>query len=143
MYSSIVVGTDGSPTATEAVAHAISLARATGATLHVVTVRKPEPALVGAPEVGVPPLDADYGGLDADATLEGARLVAESAGVPIRTHAVIGAAAGSLIEVARSVSADLLVVGSRGMQGARRLIGSVPNSVTHHAPCSVLVVHTC
>jgi nucleotide-binding universal stress UspA family protein len=40
------------------------------------------------------------------------------------------------------VHAELIVVGNRGMTGARRLLGSVPNSVAHRAPCSVLIVHT-
>jgi nucleotide-binding universal stress UspA family protein len=45
-------------------------------------------------------------------------------------------------DIAESVHADLIVVGNRGMTGARRLLGSVPNSIAHRAPCSVLIVHT-
>ena len=38
---------------------------------------------------------------------------------------------------------DLVVVGNKGMTGARRfLLGSVPNNISHHAPCSVLIVKT-
>ena len=43
----------------------------------------------------------------------------------------------------RSASADLIVVGNKGMTGAKRfLLGSVPNKVSHHAPCSVLIIRT-
>jgi nucleotide-binding universal stress UspA family protein len=47
-----------------------------------------------------------------------------------------------MISVAEGVGADLIVVGSKGMKGARRIIGSVPNSVAHRAPCHVLVAKT-
>jgi nucleotide-binding universal stress UspA family protein len=45
-----------------------------------------------------------------------------------------------LVELAEHHGADLLVIGNRGMQ--RRLLGSVPNTITHKARCSVLVVKT-
>ena len=48
----------------------------------------------------------------------------------------------ALVSVAETVHADLIVVGNRGMQGARRVLGSVPNHVSHHARCDVLVVDT-
>jgi nucleotide-binding universal stress UspA family protein len=55
----------------------------------------------------------------------------------------VGEAAEVLIDVATAQSADVIVVGNRGMTGAKRfLLGSVPNRVAHHAPCSVLVVRT-
>jgi nucleotide-binding universal stress UspA family protein len=45
--------------------------------------------------------------------------------------------------VAETEGADLIVVGNKGMTGARRfLLGNVPNKVSHHAPCSVLIVRT-
>lgn len=55
-----------------------------------------------------------------------------------------GDAASALIDVAETTKADLIVVGSRGMTGAARfLLGSVPNRVAHHAPCTVMIVRTC
>ena len=52
-------------------------------------------------------------------------------------------AATALIDIAEEVGADLLVIGNRGMSGARRFIlGSVPNKISHHAPCSLLIVDT-
>jgi nucleotide-binding universal stress UspA family protein len=48
-----------------------------------------------------------------------------------------------LVELAEHLKADLLIVGNRGMTGVRRfMLGSVPNKVAHHAPCSVLIVDT-
>ncbi len=47
-----------------------------------------------------------------------------------------------LCDLAAHLQADLIVVGNKGMQGGRRFLGSVPNTVSHHAPCSVLIVDT-
>ena len=63
-------------------------------------------------------------------------------GVPVQTYSVAGEPADVVIKVATGVEADLIVVGSKGMQGARRLIGSVPNSIAHRAPCHVLIAKT-
>jgi nucleotide-binding universal stress UspA family protein len=51
-----------------------------------------------------------------------------------------GDPADVLTRLAEDCNADLLVIGNRGMH--RRVLGSVPNSVTHKAPCSVYVVKT-
>jgi nucleotide-binding universal stress UspA family protein len=67
---------------------------------------------------------------------------AKRAGVEPKRHLIVGPAAEVLVTAATDLGADLLVVGNRGMTGVRRVLGSVPNHVTHHAPCSVLVVDT-
>ena len=67
---------------------------------------------------------------------------AAGAGIRTRVHAGLGNPGDFLVEVATAVGADLVIVGNRGMSGVRRALGSVPNHVTHHAPCSVLVVRT-
>jgi nucleotide-binding universal stress UspA family protein len=67
---------------------------------------------------------------------------AKLAGVDVVTHARTKDAAGSIIEVAEEVAADLIVVGNKAMHGARRVLGSIPNSVSHQARCSVLIVQT-
>jgi nucleotide-binding universal stress UspA family protein len=67
---------------------------------------------------------------------------AQAMGVTVATHALVGSAAQALCDLAERVGADLLVVGNRGMKGGRRFLGSVPNTVSHHAPCSVLIVDT-
>ena len=53
----------------------------------------------------------------------------------------MGDAADAILDVAEEQGSDLIVVGNKGMTGATRfLLGSVPNKVSHHAPCSVLIV---
>jgi nucleotide-binding universal stress UspA family protein len=143
MYKRIVVGTDGSPTATEAVQTAAALAAQCGAELHVVSAFKPISALITNPEFASISA-ALYDEIDPAA---GAKDVTERAcealsGCQVTQHQVVGAAADALCDVAATIDADLVVVGSRGMTGARRVLGSVPNSVAHHAPCSVLIVDT-
>lgn len=71
------------------------------------------------------------------------RAVAGIEGVEVVTHARPGMPGQALCEVASEEKADVLVVGNRGMHGARRLLGSVPNYCAHHADCAVLVVPTC
>jgi nucleotide-binding universal stress UspA family protein len=78
------------------------------------------------------------------ALLERAQSEALSAGLrEVSTFARQGDAADAIIDVAEEQRAELIVVGNKGMSGARRfLLGSVPNRVSHHAPCSVLIVRT-
>jgi nucleotide-binding universal stress UspA family protein len=61
----------------------------------------------------------------------------------VETFAREGDPADAILDVAEEREADLIVIGHKGMTGARRfLLGSVPNKVSHHAPCSVLIVRT-
>lgn len=142
MYQSIVVGTDGSDTAAAAVRHAFALAKVTDATVHVVTAwsRMPSLVLSSASVVGpqVPTDDGEWvTRLHEDVRQQGAET-----GVPVSTYAAEEAPAKALLDVAREVGADLLVVGNQGMTGLRGKLGSVPNTVAHKAPCAVLVVPT-
>jgi nucleotide-binding universal stress UspA family protein len=143
MYKSIVVGTDGSPTADLALERAIELARLCGAALHVVSAYDPAPARVGgnppSPEAAEWSISPHF---KVDAVLERAADVAKGGDVEIQQHGPRGDPSGAILSVAQQEQADLIVLGSRGMQGARRVLGSVPNSVSHHAPCSVLIVKT-
>jgi nucleotide-binding universal stress UspA family protein len=143
MFSTIVVGTDGSDTARQAVIQAAETARALGAKLLVVSAYSPVAARV---EAGGGREAADWN-VGSDVLVEGVLTDAISAtaasGIEVETRAVRGDAADALIEVAERENADLIVVGNKGMTGARRyLLGSVPNKVSHHAPCSVLIVRT-
>jgi nucleotide-binding universal stress UspA family protein len=72
-----------------------------------------------------------------------ARQQLESAGVDTRTHVCSGDPAQALIAIAEDESAQMIIVGNRGMSGPRRILGSVPNSVSHQARCAVLIVPTC
>jgi nucleotide-binding universal stress UspA family protein len=144
MFSSIVVGTDGSSTATEAVRRAAGLAAGWGATLHVVSAHVPSSAKVAVGRASVPEAkkwapDPDF---KVDAVLDQAAALARADGAEVTVHAPRGDPADALMAVAEREGADLIIVGNRGMTGARRLLGSVPNKVTHHASCSVLVVNT-
>jgi nucleotide-binding universal stress UspA family protein len=143
MYSSIVVGTDGSDTARQAVIQAAEMARATGARLVVVSAYTPVAARVSA---GGSPEAADWNvGSDVlvDGVLSDAKSATAASGIAVETRAIRGDAADGIIEVAEQEGADLIVVGNKGMTGTRRfLLGSVPNKVSHHAPCSVLIVRT-
>jgi nucleotide-binding universal stress UspA family protein len=147
MYSSIVVGTDGSERAREAVLHAANLARMTGATLHVVSAykRAGDGLAMAIPEVGAmaAAVAVDDEAIRASVAEQVRRAVAGIEGVEIVHHVRPGVAGPALCEVAHEEKADLVVVGNRGMQGARRVFGSVPNHVAHHAECAVLVVPSC
>jgi nucleotide-binding universal stress UspA family protein len=150
MFKNIVVGTDGSEGATRAVEAAAELAAAQGgATLHIVSVQKPMAAsAMAASEMAV--AGAVASGLEweeearhaLEGTLERAGRDASRSGVTVETHARFGSPAEVLCDLAAHVDADLIVVGNRGMQGGRRFLGSVPNTVSHHSPCSVLIVDT-
>jgi nucleotide-binding universal stress UspA family protein len=147
MFESIVVGTDGSPTATIAVRHAIELAQRDGARLHIVSAYEPvsnQRLRVERLEV---PKDVQWmvsPREDVLEVLDQSCREAEEAGVTqVETFARQGDAADAIIDVAEEQTADLIVVGNKGMTGAKRfLLGSVPNKVSHHAPCSVLIVRT-
>jgi nucleotide-binding universal stress UspA family protein len=147
VFASIVVGTDGSDTAKTAVRYAIDLARELGARLQIVSAYEPvaDQRLRGE-QVEVP---EDLQWMvnpreDVLAVLSVARAEAQSVGVQdVETFARQGDAADAILDVAEEQRSDLIVVGNRGMTGAKRfLLGSVPNKVSHHAPCSVLIVRT-
>lgn len=138
MFQTIVVGTDGSGTAAAAVRHAVELCKAFGAELVAVSA-------YSAPREAPPPLaDAHFtpGPEIAAGLLED---VEKRYGAQVKIRAISreGSAADAIIEVAEAEKADLIVVGNKGMTSAKRfLLGSVPNAVSHHAPCHVLIVHT-
>lgn len=144
IFERIVVGTDGSATARSAVALATRLAAASGATLHLVSAYQ-EPFQVVVPEAMIPVSVEDRERLrrHTESHLEQLAACARAEGVDrIEVHCVKGAPAEALLDVAAGCEADLIVIGSVGMTGARRFLGSVPNRVTHHAHCNVLVVRT-
>ena len=120
MYERILVGTDGSATASKAVARAVEVAKAQGARLTILSAGKAArtgPALAAA--------EAAYAG----------------SGVTIDTKAVEGDAVEALVKEAKGY--DLLVTGNKGMTGITRFLkGSVPNKVAHHLPCALLIVKT-
>lgn len=142
MYSTIVVGTDGSETASGAVSVASELARHHGARLHLVKAYQQSAAAMAAPTAAF--VVADPGPESAHLAAEAEEILAATAqrcaGVTVEQHACQGPTAEVLVAVAEELKADLIVVGSRGMH--RRILGSVPNTVAHNAPCAVLIVKT-
>jgi nucleotide-binding universal stress UspA family protein len=123
MPERILVGTDGSSTAERAVDRALEVAKASGASLTVVCAG-PEPRAKAV----------------VDATL--ARL--QDTGVEIDGLTGDGEPSSVLVDIAEAGGYDLLVTGNRGMTGITRFLrlGSVPNRVTHHLPCNMLIVKT-
>ena len=139
MYKNLLVGADNSATALRAVQAAVELAHAFDAKLHIVTAYKPQAVLT--PDLPAEFLEANYLP-PADSLLDELISVARRANVDAEVHAATGEPAEAIVRVATRVGADLIIVGNKGMRGARRVLGSVPNSIAHHAPCSVLIVDT-
>ncbi len=142
MYRCIVVGTDGSPTAAAAVGHAVALAKVTGAALHLVTAWSSGAMGAAAGAMVGAVLPDSSAAAWAEELLRGCAQEAEAEGLTVQTHAVEGPPVQAIIDVARATGADLIVTGNRGMTGLRGVLGSVPNSLAHRAPCAVLIVPT-
>jgi nucleotide-binding universal stress UspA family protein len=146
LFKRIVVGTDGSETAKEAVKQAASLAQLTGAALEVVSAYEPvSQRRIESEREGAPAdIQHEFGPReDVNFALDGAVAIARSMDVEVKPHPRDGDPADAILSVADEVGADLIVVGNKGMTGARRfLLGSVPNKVSHHAGCGVLIVRT-
>lgn len=143
MYASIVVGTDGSETAQRAVAEACALATTLGCVLHLVSAYEP---LRGVRIAGAPAGAAEVWDVKPDVAVqsivEEAAATARISGADVKVHTVTGDPADALLEVAERERAGLIVVGNRGMHGMTRVLGSVPNKVSHRAGCSVLIAST-
>ncbi len=146
MFTRIVVGTDGSETAAQAVRQAVELARLSGAQLSIVSAYAPLSGRRVQGEQQQAPADVQYEigpREDVNLILDAAAAEAKKEGIEVQTHPVEADPADAILNVAEEVKADLIVVGNKGMTGARRyLLGSVPNNVSHHAPCSVIIVRT-
>jgi nucleotide-binding universal stress UspA family protein len=146
MIGSIVVGTDGSDTAKEAVRQATELAKAVGARVHLVSAYEPVGEGRLREERQQIPEDMQWmvnPREDVDSTLKEASEGIQASGLEVETYAREGDPADAILDVAEEQNADLIVVGNKGMTGAKRfLLGSVPNKVSHHAPCSVMIIRT-
>lgn len=139
----IAVGTDGSDTAMKAVDFAIDLAARSGSELVVASSYEPvgEARLQRERDETPPELQWSVNPTeDVEAVLREVEERAKARGLRVTSEARVGEPASVLCEVAGEHAADLLVVGSRGMH--RKHLPSVPNSVSHRAPCSVLIVKT-
>jgi nucleotide-binding universal stress UspA family protein len=134
-----VVGTDGSETAAKAAERAGELAQATGATVHVVcayTHRGTTTIQAGSDTFFVSALT------DAEDIAQRQASALRAVGVTVTIAALDGKPAAIILDEAKRVGADLIVVGNRRMQGVQRILGAVANDIVHHADCDVLVVKT-
>jgi nucleotide-binding universal stress UspA family protein len=138
MFRTVVVGADDSPTASLAVDAAIDLVEQSQGTLHVVSAYTP---VTGLPSQ-VPDEFRDNVQPDSlvRSLLDDLSARARLRGVSVEVHDHRGAPAEVVQEVADRVAADLVVVGSKGMN--RRVLSSIPNSIAHQASCAVLIVKT-
>ena len=135
MFSTIVVGTDGSQTAKRAVAVAADLARQMGGRLHLVNGYR-DPGGLGIATGRSRWEEAS------EAVLDEALDDPALSDLAVERHSVVGGPTDALVAVAEEIGADLIVVGNRGLQGARRTPDSIPETVAHRAPCHVLIVKT-
>jgi nucleotide-binding universal stress UspA family protein len=145
-YTNIVVGTDGSETAELAVRHASQLAKDHEARLVVVTAYEPHDDELARESEGVPE-DIRWALTDRvqaeEKAVHGRAIAAELGLKGVVAQAIPGSPPDVLLEAASDFNADAIVVGSKGLTGAARFVlGSVASSVSHHAICDVLIVHT-
>jgi nucleotide-binding universal stress UspA family protein len=140
MFNTVVVGADGSATASEAFGYALELVKASGGTLHIVSAyKRSSTSTEGLPDEFIDGVDPAS---RASAVLDDLASRARAAGVNTVTHSMKEDPAEGIVSVAQKEEADLIVVGNKGMRGVRRVLGSVPNAVAHRSPCSTLIVQT-
>lgn len=146
MYRHILVGTDGSETATEAVRHAATLAAAADSRLTVLCVfNDPDAEDLAATQDRLPE-DLRWtvtGVAQAEERATTGAQVARRVGADTRTRVERGHPADMILRVLETGDFDLVVVGSRGLSSpARFVLGNVPDAISHHAPCDVAIIHT-
>ena len=137
MFTTVAVGTDGSATAGEAVKEATEIARRYDAKLVLLSATEDGRA---TPDEDIELQWATNSSARVKSMLERLERDLAAEGIEVETRAEAGDPAEVLVRLAEEAGADLLVIGNKGMQ--RRVLGSVPNTVTHKAACSVLVVKT-
>jgi nucleotide-binding universal stress UspA family protein len=148
MYEKILVGTDGSDTATRAVAAAAEIASRCGARLHVGIAYSGRMAGLERAEFEQAPTEYRWRltpGAVAEAIGDQAVSAARQAvtePIEVEVHCVLARPVDGVVELATRLDVDLVVVGNRGMAGTGRILGSVPRAVAQRAPCAVLIVDT-
>lgn len=156
MFNKILVAIDRSTASRDVFGTAVSLAKATGASLMLLHVlsneEKQEPTLfiysgIKYSVISEPLLKAyeEQWQKFEEEGLEFLRSLVQEArtvGIDAEYTQFWGNPGRGICDLAQAWSADLLLVGSRGLSGLKEMfLGSVSNYVTHHAPCSVLIVH--
>jgi nucleotide-binding universal stress UspA family protein len=139
----VAVGTDGSATATKAVRFALDLAERFGARVVIISAYRPVSETRLRKEQKDAPQELQWSinpAQDVDAALRDVEELADERGLKWTSEAREGDPADVLVDLAEEHNADVLVIGNKGMN--RRVLGSVPNSVSHKANCSVMIVKT-
>lgn len=139
MISTVAVGTDGSATADEAVREAAEIAKRFGAKLVLLSAFQGSRGSAGEGQ-DIELQWASNPSARVRSILERSETTLRGAGIDCETRADEGDPGEVLVRLAAECGADLLVIGNKGMK--RRVLGSVPKTVTHKADCSVLVVKT-
>ena len=138
MFSRILHANDGSEHAFNALSLALKIARHSNADLHMVCVEEidylPETMEDVRQETGT-------AARRFHSVVNRARSLAEESQVKLKTHVVAGHPVRDIVDLARDLKADLLVVGASGHSALYdRMIGSRADRIVHLAPCPVLVV---
>jgi nucleotide-binding universal stress UspA family protein len=140
MFTTVVVGTNWTDTAEVAFVKALELTRAGGGRLHVVTASPASPPPASGRSAGASGSQSLGPDFQADVVLERTLDRLDANDVDVRQHTVTGEPGDAILAIAEQVGADLIVVGNQGMH--RRVLGSIPNTVSHRATCDVLIVQT-
>lgn len=145
VYTEVLVGSDGSPTARRAVTTATTLAAALDVPLTVATAWRPEASDAQPPTDDTPPSPDDTRPAEATwaaETVAEAAATAREAGVDdVRRETPEGGPADALLRLSDGRAGALVVVGSRGLDQRReRWVGNVPHQLTHHCRRDLLLI---
>jgi len=145
MYSHILISTDGSELAQKGIEHGLSLAKALGSKVTVITVTDPFPIIYGRTWQPTPELSSRFEEENKNAAAEifsKVKAIADKVGVAVDTlHIADAPAANAILEAASELECSLIVMSSHGRSGvAKMLLGSQTSKVVSNSSVPVLVI---